>query len=129
MGYYVETHESYLRWKEDTNLDEVANVIRQTFFTDAGTARWAELTDVYDMLGYFFDDVSPNVSVPRLFYVDKDNKLGDEEELLAVLAPYLEDESYLRYRGSDGELFGWSVWEGNVTHQYARIEWVDDDED
>lgn len=125
MGYYVNTHDSYLRWKEGTDLDNVANIVREVFFADAQY----DDDGLYQLLGRIFGDVTVTTQVERLFYVSKDDKIDAEEELLYLIAPFLEDGSYLRYRGDDGALFGWTIYENAAIPQHAILTWVDTDKE
>lgn len=121
MTYHVTTHQSYLRWKEGVKLDAVTDMLRETFFPEAEYANYG----LYDLLGLVFGQMTTTSTVPRLFYAKKkDAPLGDEEAVLYMLAPSLEDGSYLRYRGEDGDFFGWQVHEGEVYPQLANLEWV-----
>lgn len=52
------------------------------------------------------------------------NKTGQEDLFLAVVAPFVKDESYTQWRGEDGELWRYTVSRGVLTVQTPLdIQW------
>lgn len=149
MGYYVSTISSQFTFKPGTDLKAVLDDVKQKMFTDealvskarggawpkegkavedhswyswTNTRECRQAGDIYDIIQQFFETV--DISDDRMsFEVYVDNKIGQEDVLLEHLAPYLEDDSHLRYRGEDGDLFGWRVKGGRLVEEQATVTW------
>jgi hypothetical protein len=53
-----------------------------------------------------------------------ETKTGDEEYLLAALAPFTDDDAFLEWRGEDGELWRHEVRDGVLHVLEASITWT-----
>ena len=51
------------------------------------------------------------------------SKTGQEDLFLAVVAPFMIEDSYTEWRGEDGELWRYTVKNKKLTVQSARVEW------
>lgn len=149
MGYYVSTVSSKFTFKPGTDLTAVLQDVQKNMFSDhaletharGGAWPWygkdiadvawyswtnsrecRAATDIYQIIEQFFETV--DIADDRMsFEVYVDNKIGQEDVLLEFLAPYLEDGSHLRYRGEDGDLFGWRVQDGALLEERATVTW------
>jgi hypothetical protein len=52
-------------------------------------------------------------------------KIGQEDELFAVLAPFVEDGSFIEMQGEDGAMWRWVFRDGTVKMVEPKIEWGD----
>jgi hypothetical protein len=60
-----------------------------------------------------------------LIVLDRDySKLGQEAELLAVLAPFVRDDFRLDCRGEDNTLWRWTVQDGELVEQTGHVVYV-----
>lgn len=50
-------------------------------------------------------------------------KLGDEAEFFALLAPYVEAGSFIEMRGEDGERWRWTFDGSTMREQRATVSW------
>jgi hypothetical protein len=136
MGYYVSTVSSKFTFKPGTDLTTVLQDVQKNMFSDRNGKDIADVawyswtnsrecraaTDIYQIIEQFFETV--DIADDRMsFEVYVDNKIGQEDVLLEFLAPYLEDGSHLRYRGEDGDLFGWRVQDGALLEERATVTW------
>lgn len=135
MGYYIDLHDHHLRWKDGVDLDKALEDVKTMMFTSeldhylgVNSGRAVAAKTMHDFLGEFFADVWSDEYSPQHLHICPHEKQGDEDVLLEYLTPYLEDGSYLRYRGNDGEYFGWEVNDGKLIRQRATLTWVDDED-
>ena len=54
-----------------------------------------------------------------------DSKTGQEDLFVAVVAPFMSDESYLQWRGEQGEVWKDVVRGGRLYVEHAEIVWAD----
>jgi len=52
-----------------------------------------------------------------------DKFLSRTEEVLAALAPYARDGSYVRFVGEDDSMFGFRVAGGKLATEYGTVDW------
>ena len=77
---------------------------------------------VFEALGFDCYDGSE----PDSFYLaGYDNKTGQEDLFLAVVAPFVKDGSFTEWRGEDGALYRYEVRNGRLTTREARVMWAD----
>jgi len=77
------------------------------------------VADVFEMLGFDTD-----VTDDGTHLLGYDNKTGAEEHFLAVVAPFVEDGSFLEWRGEDGAMWRHVVENGKLHTKSATITWV-----
>jgi len=134
MGHYLDLHDYRLQWKEGVDLDNVLEQVKGVISQNPDDYALSishvdealECEDIYELMMFFFEEVWVDDRSKDYIHVRTYDTLGDEDTLLAALAPYLRDGCYLRYRGSDGGLFGWEIRDGGVVSQHATLTWVDD---
>jgi hypothetical protein len=78
--------------------------------------------DVFVALGFEVDGGSEDNNSFHL--TGYDNKTGQEDLFLAVVAPFVKDGSYTSWRGEDGELYRFTVESGRLRVQSATIQWA-----
>lgn len=75
---------------------------------------------IFDALGFDCVDYGNNT----FGLVGYNSKTGQEDLFLAVVAPFVKDESYTQWRGEDGELWRYTVSRGVLTVQTPLdIQW------
>lgn len=75
--------------------------------------------DVFRALGFDVSDADEGG-----FYLQGyDNKTGQEDLFLAVVAPFVGDGSYTDWRGEDGEMYRFVVVNGRLHTQSAIVTW------
>jgi hypothetical protein len=62
----------------------------------------------------------------NIISVDFDGeKIGQEDEMFKVIAPFVEDGSYIEMQGEDGAMWRWVFKNGEMRTIEPRIEWGD----
>lgn len=89
---------SWMAW----NYDEICN----------------NIIEVLEMLGF---DVLGNES--GIFDLCYDGKTGQEDIFFNALAPYIENGSYILWRGEDNDMYVWEFEDGEMTEKDAQITW------
>lgn len=74
--------------------------------------------EVFEMLGF---DCHENDDGLHLDHYD--NKTGQEELFLAVVAPWVTDGSSLTFRGEEGEHFRYEYRDSKMTEKNAELVW------
>ena len=143
MGYYVtltdstfvipETPEVLAAIHEmDTQFDAIKR--GGSFGPDGMTEKWfswmpKDLTkfetvrEVFEALGFeCYDSMN---GTDGIYLQSYDSKTGQEDLFLAVVAPFVEDGSYTEWRGEDGAMYRFTVVNGKLRSQSARIEWTE----
>jgi hypothetical protein len=136
VGYYVDLVEA------DFTIPETANVLealrempvkyRSLMRGGSATEKWfswmnnedienaESARSIFEALG--FDCVDYGDGTFGL--TGYNNKTGQEDLFLAVVAPFVKDESYTQWRGEDGELWRYTVSRGVLTVQTPLdIQW------
>jgi len=141
MGYYVNITESKIRIPEEhfgaaydalcaINAPEYNHLKNGgSHGPDGQTAYWyswmpenypAEtetLVDILDLLGF---DLGYDMdgSIVELGY---DNKTGNEDVFFMALAPFIEDGSWVMWKGEDGAMWGWEFADGRMYLRSVEI--------
>ena len=89
---------SFMAW----NYDEICN----------------DFIDVLKMLG--FDIYLGDDGIDSLYYCDK---VGQEDIFLDAIAPYVEPDSYLLWRGEDGTMWVYVFEDGKMIEKGAYVTW------
>ena len=131
MGYKIHLIDSDFRIDSEHERDALEDVRKLTTWNDwawmnrANPASWDYLKEAMEAWNFPIElDDDRNVVGIRF----DGEKEGDEEELFRTLAPYVDDGSYLQFRGEDAEIWRY-VFEGDsVERQDAtmRYEWDDE---
>lgn len=53
-------------------------------------------------------------------------KLGDEEHMFKVLAPFVREGSFLEMHGEDGGCWRWAFKDGKMKSVHAKVSWDDE---
>ncbi len=149
MGYYTTLTSHDVRWKAGTDEAQVLQHVKDTMFTDEALLAHAEggswpipqdkpasaykwyswistekcrnATTIAEVIGEFFDECTIKDGE---FWLGFYSKQGQEDHLIGVLAPFIEDGSYLEWRGEDGYLYRWTIEGGVMTEQSGEVIWV-----
>lgn len=143
MGYYVqiescdfsvpETPEVLAAIHEmDTKYDHVklggcytAGNIKKKWFSwmpeDLSTLKSVEA--VLEALGFDCETSTMFDGTKAVDIVGYSCKAGQEDLFLAVIAPFVSDESYIEWSGEEGERWRYLVHEGRLTVQHATLSW------
>lgn len=88
--------------------------------TDIENAEKAQ--DIFEKLG--FDCETDKYGDKGTFSLEGYNsKTGQEDLFLAVVAPFVAEDSYTEWRGEDGELWRYTVKSKKLTIQSASVAW------
>jgi len=140
VGYYVELVEADFTIPEREDVLEALRAMPKKYkeFQRGGNGageRWFSwMTDeeiesaesvrsIFESLGFECRDYGNGT-----FGLDNyNNKTGQEDMFLAVVAPFVEKDSYTQWRGEDGEVWRFTVdYKGRLTVQTPRaIQWGD----
>ena len=100
------TGEKWFSWMNNTEIETAETV-----------------QEVFEALG--FDCSSDAYGVKGQFSLDSYNsKTGQEDLFLAVVAPFVENDSYTEWRGEDGEIWRLTVQYGKLHVQSADVVWT-----
>lgn len=80
------------------------------------------VADVFAMLGFEFSEVT----IDGQKYVQLegyDNKAGQEDLFLSLVAPFVRPDSFMIWRGEDGNEWRYGVENGRLMIQQAMTEW------
>jgi len=61
----------------------------------------------------------------NLIGVSYDDKKGQEDIFFAAIAPWVQDDSWIEWRGEGGDMFRWMFSGGQMKFQGPHIKWVD----
>jgi hypothetical protein len=128
MGYYMDLEDHAFTVNFDQKAKALAEVKDFTRKMEYGY-RWVTKTavlnsdtleEVFDCFGWdTFNDSNGNI-----VGLDYDgNKIGSEETLFGVLAPFIESESYIQMRGEDGTLWRWCFDGHEISEVTATVTW------
>lgn len=130
MGYYITLADAGFAVPE---TDEVLTVLKDanwkyhdwkrggTYSGGVQTSRWfswmpadydktvTSVKDVFELLGF---DTDAHDGLVRLMAYD--SKIGQEELFLAIVAPFVEEGSFLEWRGEDGSMWRHEVINGRL---------------
>lgn len=138
MGYYVRIDSSNFVVPEspevlaaihdmDTRFDDIkrggsfsAGTVTERWFSwmPPDLSQFKSVADVLRALGFEIDEGDGQISV-----YGYDNKTGQEDLFLAVMAPFVKDGSYIEWVGEEGERWRNVVHNGRLTVQYASLTW------
>lgn len=110
---FLQQHAQGLSWTKESTA---AKVYRYT-----NTARVLATRTLAAFIGQFVD--SAEYLESGELYLLHNNALGDQHVLFAVLAPFLEDDCFLEWRGEDNYAFQWRVVDGALYDFAGVIEW------
>ena len=150
MGYYVNATDSVLRikqenfdhayramcelnWRNDLKRGGSYGPTRPTTLPD-GPNEWiwfswmpwnyhetlSTMEEILEALGFELDMYGG-----ELCSVNYDSKTGSEEHFLRAIAPWVEDGSFIVWRGEDGAMWRWLFDNGEMREQTAKIRWRD----
>lgn len=131
MGYCVEMKECKFFIKKE-NIEKAFNTLRdyaKTKIEKKERLSWIDLHSVaysetltealescdFDIL---YND---NGDVYDVDYISE--KLGDHDVILNVIAPYIEDGSYLEMYGEDGDIWRWCIKDNKCYWKTPKIIW------
>jgi len=75
-----------------------------------------DLKQVFQCWGFFIDPTNKE----NEYIIDFDNKLGDEEQFIKKIAPFVK-RGEINWTGEDGEMWRNDFKEGQMRTQYAKI--------
>jgi hypothetical protein len=112
MGYYISLHEQEFRIEASKKEAALAALKEHTKATEHGYS-WVSRSDVLNS-----NTIEESLSLfgwdPRVNYVGDivsldyyHSKIGSEETLFGLLAPFVVKGSYLQIQGEEGDLWRW----------------------
>lgn len=131
MGYCVEMKECEFFIKKE-NIDKAFNTLREYAKTKIenkerlswidlhGVAYSETLTEALECCDFdiLYND---NGDVYDVDWISE--KLGDHDVILDVIAPYIEDGSYLQMYGEDGDTWRWVIKDNKCYWKTPKIIW------
>lgn len=88
---------------------------------------YATLADAVEDITCFEDCYEGSAAAFELGW-HNEKYLTCTDELLAILAPFAEEGSYVRFHGEDGSLFGFRVLAGRLREESGEYRWALDAE-
>jgi hypothetical protein len=87
---------------------------------------WMPKITTFDTVQAVFEALGFEVSEDegKFWLQGYDNKTGQEDLFLAVVAPFVENGSYTNWRGEDGALYRFEVVNGRLVTQSAEVVWT-----
>ena len=138
MGYYAEQMGASFQIKKDRQPFALAALRamneKKELFLDGDHI--TSLEDALSSCGYdvevadeAFSWPSGSVDLGDIHHIQFNaQKYRDDEFVFAALAPYVEDGSYIEFRGEDGAMWRFQFKEGKLFVQDAVITWQDSTE-
>jgi len=131
MGYCIDLVESDFHIKKE-NFDEAFKASRKLFeggkrFAWVENSEGMRARNICEMLEAWGYEPEAEVAddglgdILDLYFVRE--KIGDEETLFQAIAPYVEAESYLEYRGEDGAIWRYYFDGTKMVEQSPNITW------
>ena len=84
------------------------------------------LDDIIDAFGWDVD-TDPEGNIISVYFLREKHflreKLGDEEILFEVIAPYVKDGSYIEMNGEEGAIWRWVFKDGKCVEKTPNITW------
>jgi hypothetical protein len=145
MGYYIYTTESDFRIKKEDfgkAFDRACELNRHdelkgggTFARDGVRERWFSwVTPNYHETCSTFAEVLTEFRLEPMYQdgdiveLNFESKIGDEDVLLAYIAPFVQDGSYIEWQGEDGDRWRY-VFRGGVMYvSHAKVTFPEEDE-
>ena len=146
MGYYVETTASNITIPYEAFVPICKHLLDEGIMTnykemsggDMKGDKWYSwvtmselenslkannLIEVFTMFGYEVgtDCLEKNPTITDLSY---NQKSGNEIVLLRMIAPFIENDSYIDWKGEGGELYRWEFFEQELIEREGVITWV-----
>jgi hypothetical protein len=75
--------------------------------------------EVFTQLGFEVEETAEGLRLTGY-----DNKTGQEDLFLAAVAPYVQEDSYLNWRGEDGILYRFQFDGEKMTELESRVSWA-----
>jgi len=145
MGYYVHTEGSNFHIKKenfDAAFERACELNKHDELKSGGTiggdgvrARWFSwVAEDYDKTCTTLAQVFDQFRLEPVYYngdiveITFDSKIGDEDLLLAYIAPFVEDGSYIEWRGEEGERWRHIFQNGVMKTSHAVITFPEPEE-
>lgn len=125
MGYYANTVDSDFcipAEKVPAALAAVNTAFGGRWYSTAGESGYSTLTDAVEELTCF-ENCEEGASEDFILGSHGDKYLSGTDELLAILAGFAVDGSYVRFHGEDDSLFGFRVLAGQLREESGDYTW------
>lgn len=129
MGYCMDNHGCHFRMKKEYANDAL-KALKELFSKEGYRAGWVDTATVLkaetfeDALGEcWFEIGSYRPDVYDYIYFSGEKYSGNEMEILASFAKYVEEGSYIEMEGEDGQIWRWVFRGFSVEEQEAKIVW------
>ena len=81
------------------------------------------LIEVFTIFGYQVG-TDCNEKTPAITDLSYDQKTGNEIVLLRMIAPFIENDSHIDWKGEDGVLYRWEFYDQELIEREGVITWV-----
>lgn len=88
-------------------------------------ADWLNETALDELLGAWRWTAYENVNGDIVELEFTGEKMGNESDLFAALAPFVDDGSFIQMEGEEGELWRWCFDNGKLHERYGRVVFED----
>lgn len=129
MGYYMNQREANFTIKKE-NVDKAWNVLKELFSKDDTSLSWIDNQDVLNSKSFeqAMSECRWDIEINEQgdydsIYFNGEKYGGDEEAVLEIIAPYVENDSYIQMQGEEGEQWRWIFDNGEVIEKYATLIW------
>ena len=146
MGYYVQTTASNITIPNEAFAPICKHLLDEGIMTnykemsggDSKGEKWYSwvtmsdletalkannLIEVFSMFGYQVG-TDANEKTPAITDLSYDQKSGNEIVLLRMIAPFIENDSYIDWKGESGELYRWDFYNQELIEREGVITWV-----
>lgn len=129
MGYFMNQREANFTIKKEY-VDKAWNVLKDLFSKEDTSLSWIDNQDVLKSKS-FEEAMSAcrwNIEINERgdydsIYFNGEKYGGDEEAVLEIIAPYVENDSYIQMQGEEGEQWRWIFDNGKVVEKHATLIW------
>ena len=129
MGYFMNQREANFTIKKEY-VDKAWNALIELLSKEDITLSWIDNQEVLNSTSFekAMSECRWNIEVNEQgdydsIYFNGEKYGGDEEVILEVIAPYVEDGSYIQKQGEEGEQWRWIFDEGKVIEKCATLIW------
>ena len=129
MGYSVYVNETNFMIKKE-NQEKAFNACKKQLI-NADLYSWVKQYDLdkADHISHYFEafgwDYETDSEYNIVDVVMENEKIGDEDEFFEILAPFIEDGSYIEFYGKDGRKWRWVFKNGLMKEILPTITWED----
>lgn len=127
MGYYIQQRETQMRIKAE-NFSKVVEAINNYSLPDsiiywnvASIYPFVDIAEAMNYIGFAIDIDDQTGDIIDMKYIN--DKLGDLDDALKYIAPFVEDGCYIEFSGEEGDLWRYVFSNGACEEIAPEIIW------